>query len=97
MSRAAARVFSRLLDSVESAQPRIPGGSENYVSALVDLGQRDLFSFTGIVPGRVGDATVLLNHLDVGISCFRALLISAFESMNQADVHAADEAKLAGL
>src|SRR5882724_1684274 len=96
MGRAAARVFSSLLDRVESAQARIPGGSENHVSAFVNLGQGDLFSLTGIVPGRVGDADVVLNHLDVWVSCFRPLLVSAFESMNQADVHAADEAELAG-
>src|SRR5436190_22396233 len=97
MRRAAARVFSGLFDGIESAETGIPSGSENHVRAFANLGQRNLFSFTGIVPRRVGDADVILNDLDVWIGGFRSLLIAAFKSMNQADIHAADKAELAGL
>src|SRR5438067_10372421 len=97
MRRAAARIFSGLFDGIKSAEPRISRGGENHVRAFANLGQRSLFAFAGIVPRRVGDADVILNDLDVWIGCFRPLLIAAFKSMNQADVHAADKAELAGL
>src|SRR5438128_4513172 len=97
MRRAAVRVFSGLFDGIKSAESGITGSSEDHVSAFANLSQRNLFAFAGIVPRRVGDADVILNDLDVWVSCFRALFVPAFESMDQADIHAANETQLAGL
>src|SRR5689334_10317793 len=97
MRGATARVFSGLFDRIESAESGITRCGKNHVRALADLRQRDLFSFARIVPRRIGDADVILNHLNIWIGCFRPLLVPAFESMNQADIHAANEPELAGL
>src|SRR5205807_2473802 len=91
MRRAAARIFAGLFDCVESAKSGISRGGEDHISAFADLRQRDLFPFARIVPGSIGDADIVLNHLDVWVRSFCALLESTFETVNQANVHAADE------
>src|SRR5437588_2102502 len=84
-------MFPGLLDRIECAESGVSRGSEDDISAFADLCQRDLFAFAGIVPGSIGDADVVLNHLDVWVCGLRALLESTLEAMNQPDVHAADK------
>src|SRR5205085_11811493 len=97
LRHASARIFSKEFYSITSTVPGITCRGENHICTFTDLRQRDLFSYTRIVPGRVSNAHVILNDLNVGIGCFRPSPVPAFESMNQAYVHAADEAQLAGL
>src|SRR5207248_9951233 len=91
MRRAAARVFAGLFGCIESAKSGISRGGEDYIGALADLRESDLFPFARIVPGGIGDADIVLNHLDVWVRSFCALLESTFETVNQANIHAADE------
>src|SRR5262249_23480446 len=85
-----------LLDRVEGAKAGIASGSKNYVRAFPNLGERDLLAFPRIVPGGIGDAHVVLHHLDLRVDGARALLKSPGESMNEADIHAAEKPERAG-
>src|SRR5256885_15518798 len=84
-------IFAGLLDCIESAESGISGGGEDHIGAFANLGERDLFSFSRIVPGGVSHANIVLNHPHVRVRSLRALLVSAFKAMNQTDVHAANE------
>src|SRR5258708_5689842 len=65
--RGAPVYFASLLDCIEGAQTRIAGGSEDYIGAFADLRKRKLLSFAWIVPGAIGYADIVLDHLDIWI------------------------------
>src|SRR5262245_16250734 len=93
MRRATGAVDTVLLNRVESAQTGVTCRCENDIGALVDLRERDLFSLARIVPGGIGYADVILNHLNIRINRLRALFESTFETVNQTDIHPADESQ----
>src|SRR2546425_12562560 len=97
MSRASARVFAGLLDRIKRAQARITGGCEDHVCAFADLRQRDLFALPRIIPGSIRDAHIILNDLNLRIRCLGSLFETTFKSVDQTDIHAADETKSARL
>src|SRR2546423_3290914 len=66
MSRAAV-LFSLLLDRVESAQSGIACGSEDHIGAFADLRERQLFTFTWVVPRTVSHTDVVFDHTNVWV------------------------------
>src|SRR5262249_39078570 len=84
------------LGGVEHSQPRIAGGLEDHVRALLVLGVGQFASLARIVPSRVGDADVIAQDPDGRIYVTRAFLVAGLEPVNQWDVHPADEADGAG-
>src|SRR2546426_8934964 len=97
MGRATAGVLAGLLDGIKSAQARITRGGENHICAFADLGERDLFALARIIPGRIRDAHIILDDLNLRIRCLGPLFETTFKSVDQTDIHAADETKSARL
>src|SRR5947209_4823375 len=86
-----------LLGGVEDAQSRVAGGGEDDVRPLADLGHGQLLALARVVPRRLGDADVVLDHHDLRIGRAGPLLVADLELVDEGDVHAADEADDAGL
>src|SRR5215212_2318365 len=84
-------LFALLLDSIERSQSGIACRGEDHVRTFADLGERELFAFTRVVPRAVSYTDIILDHTDVGINRFGAFFITFGETMNQADIHAAEK------
>jgi hypothetical protein len=69
----------------------------DHVGALIDLVLGELATANRVVPGSARGAGHVLEHFRLGVGRARALLVAAFELADQRNVHAADEADLAGL
>src|SRR5215212_2859920 len=89
--RRAVILFALLLDGIERSQSGVACGGEDHVRTFADLGQRELFAFTRVVPCTVSYTDVILDHADVGINRLGAFFITFGEAMNQADIHAAEK------
>src|SRR5205085_10698344 len=89
--RGATILCARLLYGVECSKTLITGSSENHVCAFSYLGQRKLFSFTGIIPRAVCNANVVLNDAYVRVNRARALFVALLEPVYERNVHAAYE------
>src|ERR1041384_911969 len=85
-------LFPLLLDCVKGTEPGVAGGSKDHICAFADLSKRELFSFARIVPRRVSDADIILDHTNVGIHRLRSFFIPLGETMNQTNVHAPEKA-----
>ena len=66
-------------------------------AVLVDLRECKLLSFTGIVPGPVRYADVVVDHADVRVDGARTFFIAGLEFVNERDVHPAYKTENAGL
>src|SRR6185369_4684968 len=86
-----------LLDRIKSAESGVAGRGEDHVRPFADLRECKLLAFAGIVPGAVSDAHVVVDHLDVRVNRLRAFLVTFRETMDEADVHAAEKTDRAGL
>src|SRR5262249_24736489 len=84
-------------DRIEHAQPRIPRRLKYYVGAAFNLGFGKLFSFAGIVPGRIRDSNVILKNLDPGVDVTGAFFVPGLEFVDERDVHPANESNLVDL
>ena len=73
------------------------GGGVDHVGALAELADRELAAARRVVPGRGRGAGVVHDHLGIRVHVLDALLVAEGEVADQRDVHAADEADLAGL
>ena len=83
---------------LQHALPGRAGGGVDDVGAAVDLRLGEFAALDRIVPGRGRRAGHVGEHFVLAVgSVFDALRISALEFRDQRDVHAADEADLAGL
>src|SRR5262245_51960390 len=85
-------VFPVLFDSIECAEARIAGCSEDHISTLFDLSSRQFLAFDGIVPGCIGHADVIGDDPNHWIDSLRAFFVPHLEFVNQRSVHASDEA-----
>src|SRR5215212_11635625 len=89
--RRAVILLSLLLDGIERSQSGIACGREDHVRTFANLGQREFFAFARVVPRAVSYTDVILDHTDVGINRLRAFFVTFGETMNQADIHAAEK------
>src|SRR5215212_7904651 len=89
--RRAVILLSLLLDGIERSQSGIARCGEDHVHTFANLGERELFAFTRVVPRAVSYTDVILDHTDVGINRLGAFFVTFGETMNQADIHAAEK------
>ena len=82
---------------LQHAQARGAGCGVNDVRTLGHLALGDLAALDGVVPGGTGVTGHVLEDHGVGLRGLDALGIAAAELADQRNVHAADEADLAGL
>ena len=88
--------FSGVARRLVDADAGAPGGRVDHVGAAVELAARELAAAGGVVPRRGGGAGHVLEYPDRRVHVTRALDIAEREFADQGDVHAADEAHLAG-
>src|SRR5262245_10026638 len=81
------------LGALGGHQPRVAVGGEGVVVTLGDLRRRQLLALARMVPGRLGDADVVLVDADLRVGRARALGVAGREAVDERDVHAADEAE----
>src|SRR5688500_16026295 len=89
-------LFSLLLDGIERTEAGVARSREDDVRAFSDLCERKFFAFARIVPCRIGDADVILDHADVWINGARPFFVTLGEPVNESDVHAAEKTDRAG-
>src|SRR5687768_15901019 len=94
--RGASILFALLLHRVKCAETGVTSRRKDHVRALADLGQRKLFASSGIVPGRVSVADEIFDDADVWIYRLRAFFVAFGKTMNESDVHAAEESDGSG-
>ena len=82
---------------LQHAQAGGAGRGVDHVGTLAELADGELAAARRVVPGRGRGAGVVHDHLGVRVHVLDALLVAVGEVADQRDVHAADEADLAGL
>src|SRR5512145_2358516 len=90
--RGAAVLHSLLLNGIEHAKAGVSSRGENHVGSFLNLSQRQLFSFSRVIPGTVSDTNIVLNNTDVWIDRLRAFFVALFEAMNQTNIHTTEKA-----
>src|SRR2546422_1170377 len=86
-----------VLGGLEDAEPGRARGGVDDVGAPIELAPGQLATTRRIVPGRRCRSRHVLEDLDLRVDVLRPFFIAEGESPDQRDVHAADEADLAGL
>src|SRR5688572_3030025 len=94
--RGASVLFALLLHCVKRTETGVAGSGKDHISALADLGQRQLFAFARIVPGRISVTDEIPDYADVWINSLRALLVAFCETVDQTDIHSAEKSDCSG-
>ena len=82
---------------LQHAQAGGTGGGVDHVRTLVELADRELAAARRVVPGCRRGAGIVGEDGGTAAGVLHALLVAELEVADQRDVHAADEADLAGL
>ncbi len=91
------RELAAVLRRLQHAQARGARRRIDDIGAAIELAARQLAALGRIVPGRRRRAGHVLEDLDLRVGVFGALFVAEREFADQRNVHAADEADLAGL
>src|SRR5258705_5589932 len=91
------RQSSLVLGGLEHAEPGGAGRGKDDVGAPIELAPRELAPARRVVPGGRRRAGHVLEDFDLRVDVLRAFFVAEREAADQRDVHAADEADLAGL